>query len=273
VRLEIGIALKRGIRVIPVLVEGALMPQSGQLPENLKPLARRNALNVSHDRFRADTERLIGAVERALEGARVEQQRKREEQERVEAEQRERQEKERLEAEQRTQAQRLELERQQEEGARLRAEQQLRAEQERLEAERRQREEQERLEAERKEKERLETQRREREEQERLQVEPRESEVRERLEAEWREPRQDKTEPLQDIKVDSRVPPPDRTHPEGTANPKKPWQLLVVVGSGVAVVLLSFSLYNGYRQAQNPSPTPSSAELLTDPHAMISLGM
>src|SRR6516162_7146747 len=75
VRLEIGTALKRGIRVIPVLVDGASMPPSDQLPEDLKPLALRNALNVSHERFRADAERLIGGVGRALESARVEQQR------------------------------------------------------------------------------------------------------------------------------------------------------------------------------------------------------
>jgi TIR domain len=83
--LEIGTALKRGIRVIPVLVEGALMPQSGQLPEDLKPLARRNALNVSHDRFRADADRLVGAVGWVLKEAPAEQ-RKREEQERLEVE-------------------------------------------------------------------------------------------------------------------------------------------------------------------------------------------
>jgi len=67
VRVEIGTALKRDIRVIPVLVEGASMPRSGELPDDLKPLARRNALNVSHDRFRVDADRLVGAVERALE--------------------------------------------------------------------------------------------------------------------------------------------------------------------------------------------------------------
>jgi hypothetical protein len=68
VRTEIGTALKRGIRVIPVLVEGALMPRPNELPRNLKPLTRRNALSVSHDRFRADLERLLGAVEQVLEG-------------------------------------------------------------------------------------------------------------------------------------------------------------------------------------------------------------
>jgi len=66
VRLEIATALKRGIRVIPVLVDGASMPRSGDLPDELQSLVRRNALLLSHDRFRPDSERLIGAVERAL---------------------------------------------------------------------------------------------------------------------------------------------------------------------------------------------------------------
>ena len=66
VRIEIVTALKRGIRVIPVLVDGASMPRSRDLPDDLKSLARRNALEVSHNRFRADLERLIIAVERAL---------------------------------------------------------------------------------------------------------------------------------------------------------------------------------------------------------------
>jgi TPR repeat protein len=79
VRVEVGTALKRNVRVIPVLVEGALMPPAGQLPEELKPLARRNALNVSHDRFRADSERLIDSVGEVLEAARVELPREREE--------------------------------------------------------------------------------------------------------------------------------------------------------------------------------------------------
>src|SRR5271166_6751949 len=67
VRIEIATALKRGIRVIPVLVDGALMPQSRDLPDDLKALVRRNALQLSHDRFRTDSERLASAVERALE--------------------------------------------------------------------------------------------------------------------------------------------------------------------------------------------------------------
>jgi hypothetical protein len=41
VRLEIATALKRNIRVIPVLVDGALMPRSSDLPDDLKLLVRR----------------------------------------------------------------------------------------------------------------------------------------------------------------------------------------------------------------------------------------
>jgi hypothetical protein len=66
VRLEIATALKRGIRLVPVLVEGAIMPEAGELPDDLKPLIRRNALEIGHIRFDADSEHLINAVERAL---------------------------------------------------------------------------------------------------------------------------------------------------------------------------------------------------------------
>jgi hypothetical protein len=72
VRLEVGTALKRGVLVIPVLVEGASMPRAAELPEELKPLARRNALSLSHERFRADSERLIDSVGEVLEAAAVE---------------------------------------------------------------------------------------------------------------------------------------------------------------------------------------------------------
>src|SRR5262249_7712199 len=65
VRTEIATALKRDIPVIPVLVD-ASMPQSSDLPEDLKALAARSALEVNNTRFRTDSERLIGAVEHAL---------------------------------------------------------------------------------------------------------------------------------------------------------------------------------------------------------------
>src|SRR5271165_2666190 len=97
VRLEIATALKRNIRVIPVLVDGALMPRPGDLPDDLKALVRRNALQLSHDRFRADSQRLASAVERALEKTAPDRG-EREQRERAAAEIRECQEKEQLDA-------------------------------------------------------------------------------------------------------------------------------------------------------------------------------
>ena len=63
VRLEIAAALERDIRVIPVLVQGVQMPLEIELPEDLKGLASRNALEVSDTRFRYDVDRLIEALE------------------------------------------------------------------------------------------------------------------------------------------------------------------------------------------------------------------
>jgi tetratricopeptide (TPR) repeat protein len=72
VRVEIATALKRNIRVIPVLVDGASMPRSSELPDDLKLLARRNALEVSHNRFNADFGRLVAAIGKVLEKAEAE---------------------------------------------------------------------------------------------------------------------------------------------------------------------------------------------------------
>ncbi len=65
VRTEIGNALKRGIRVIPILLEGTQVPKADQLPDGLKELALRNGLDVRHASFPEDMERLI----RGLKGA------------------------------------------------------------------------------------------------------------------------------------------------------------------------------------------------------------
>jgi len=66
VRLEIEAALARGVRVIPILVEGAAMPGRQDLPESLAGLARRNALLIRHESFRSDAGRLVTAIERIL---------------------------------------------------------------------------------------------------------------------------------------------------------------------------------------------------------------
>lgn len=66
VHLEIAAALSRNIRVIPVLLDGASMPTEAELPEPLRALARRNALEVRNSRFSSDSERLIAAIRKAL---------------------------------------------------------------------------------------------------------------------------------------------------------------------------------------------------------------
>jgi beta-lactamase class A len=64
VRIEIVTALERNVRVIPVLVRGATMPTAEALPENLRKLARRNAMELSDQRWDYDLAQLIGAVKK-----------------------------------------------------------------------------------------------------------------------------------------------------------------------------------------------------------------
>jgi len=66
-RLEIATALKRSdVRVIPVLVEGAVMPGADDLPEELKPLARRNAIELTDKRWEFDVSTLVDTLRKAL---------------------------------------------------------------------------------------------------------------------------------------------------------------------------------------------------------------
>ena len=67
VRTEVVSALEQGVRVIPVLVEDAIMPEKSQLPENLKNLAGLNAAKVRDDPdFDVDVDRLFNAVDSYL---------------------------------------------------------------------------------------------------------------------------------------------------------------------------------------------------------------
>ena len=71
VRVELASALKRDIAVIPVLIEGTPMPQEESLPDNLKPLARRHALELRHTRFNADADAIVHALEGVVPRRRV----------------------------------------------------------------------------------------------------------------------------------------------------------------------------------------------------------
>jgi YVTN family beta-propeller protein len=63
VRLEVETALRRSdVRVIPLLVGGARMPHSDELPEPVRGLARRNAFELSDLRWRYDVGRLVDAL-------------------------------------------------------------------------------------------------------------------------------------------------------------------------------------------------------------------
>lgn len=71
VRLETATALKRDIPVVPVLVQGMRMPRADQLPTDLKALAWRNAVELTHARWGSDVELLIKALCRHLEAQQV----------------------------------------------------------------------------------------------------------------------------------------------------------------------------------------------------------
>src|SRR4051794_29144095 len=68
VRLEIVNALDREIRLVPVLVHGAAMPSPTDLPKQLKGLAQRQALHLTHTAWEAQVQKLLDDLEDALSG-------------------------------------------------------------------------------------------------------------------------------------------------------------------------------------------------------------
>ena len=66
VRLEIEAALTRDVRVVPILVAGARMPDAGDLPPSLAKLAHRQALELSPSRFDSDLSRLLRVLDSTL---------------------------------------------------------------------------------------------------------------------------------------------------------------------------------------------------------------
>ena len=67
VRMEIEAAVGQGIPIIPVLIDGAKMPDSAVLPQAFGNFAFLNAAELSSGRdFRPHIERLIGAIDRIL---------------------------------------------------------------------------------------------------------------------------------------------------------------------------------------------------------------
>ena len=66
IRIEIATALHRNVRVIPVLVRGAVMPDAEALPPDLERLTRRQAVELRDTRWDADVDDLIIALRQAL---------------------------------------------------------------------------------------------------------------------------------------------------------------------------------------------------------------
>ncbi len=66
VRLEIGKALARKVRVIPVLVGGASMPRKDELPEDLRALCLHQAMDLRDAHFHADSALLMDLLGQTL---------------------------------------------------------------------------------------------------------------------------------------------------------------------------------------------------------------
>lgn len=67
VRKEIAEAINRGLRVIPVLVNGADMPDPEDLPENLKELSLKHAQELTSSRWNYDVGELTKVLEKIIE--------------------------------------------------------------------------------------------------------------------------------------------------------------------------------------------------------------
>jgi beta-lactam-binding protein with PASTA domain len=66
VRQEIAAALRRGLVVIPVLVEQARMPAAAELPAELRELAGRNAFALRDERWDGDVEHLVIQIRKQI---------------------------------------------------------------------------------------------------------------------------------------------------------------------------------------------------------------
>jgi len=69
VRVEIAEALRRNVRIVPVLIDGARPPPAERLPVEFKPLSRRHAVPVRADTFHADVNGLIKFLREFLNAA------------------------------------------------------------------------------------------------------------------------------------------------------------------------------------------------------------
>jgi hypothetical protein len=64
VRHEVRAALRADVRVVPVLVDDAELPSAAELPDDLAPLVRRQAVSVRDESWHRDVDDLINRLER-----------------------------------------------------------------------------------------------------------------------------------------------------------------------------------------------------------------
>jgi len=63
IRMEIALALDRGVRVIPVLVEGARLPKKEELPNELRELTARQAIELRDTHWNGDIQILLNTLD------------------------------------------------------------------------------------------------------------------------------------------------------------------------------------------------------------------
>ena len=72
VRTEIAASIKRDITIIPILIDGARMPKPRELPDDIAPLAARQALDVNSVHFQRDVNELTQIIREFLQKDRQE---------------------------------------------------------------------------------------------------------------------------------------------------------------------------------------------------------
>jgi hypothetical protein len=67
VRIEVRSALQRDIKIFPVLIDGAEQPRADELPDDLRPLVRRQAVSLDYAKFDGDVARLSRAIRKEMD--------------------------------------------------------------------------------------------------------------------------------------------------------------------------------------------------------------
>ena len=66
VRREVKAGLSRNIAVIPILIDDAQMPKESDLPDDLRPLVRRQNYRITYENFRRDVDELKTQIRKNL---------------------------------------------------------------------------------------------------------------------------------------------------------------------------------------------------------------